>query len=238
MRRFTFTSGEIDAHKTTQATWHEFVRRREAEILFSVIGGMRFADALELGAGNGWQSRTIARFCDHLVCTEVDDTSYRWLGEGFGDQELDHVEYRICDARDLSMFEDRSFDLVFTSNVLEHVDRFDRCMSECLRVLRQGGLMIHSMPSRLLKSISAILDLAKLRIPKVHGSSRGHYEEFRTWEIERWIARFERCDLRIDEIVGLPFYVGHGNSCIPVIKLGNRMGLSASYGYYLRRASD
>lgn len=235
MKRYTFASGEIDAHKATQAAWHEFVRRREAEIVFSRLGEPSFPEALELGAGNGWQSRTIARYCGHLVCTEVDPDSYRYLGEGFADQELEHVEYVVCDATDLSRFADGSFDLVFTSNVLEHIDDLDTCLAECSRVLRGDGLMIHSMPSRLLKSVSGVLDLMKLKLPRVHGVSRSHREEYRRWEPARWRARFERLGLVVDDIVGLPFYVGHGNSCIPAIKLGNRLGLSASYAFFVRK---
>lgn len=40
--------------------------------------------------------------------------------------------------------------------------------------------------------------------------------------------------LRLERAVALPFYVGHGNRYIPIIKAGNRLGLSACYLYILR----
>ena len=39
------------------------------------------------------------------------------------------------------------FDLVFSSNVLEHVENLDTCLAEIKRVLVPGGIMIHSMPT-------------------------------------------------------------------------------------------
>jgi hypothetical protein len=66
MRRLNFTSAEIDAHKSDRRTWSEFVRRHEANIAFSLFPDDEFSLALELGAGNGAQSVTIAKYCENL----------------------------------------------------------------------------------------------------------------------------------------------------------------------------
>jgi len=39
----------------------------------------------------------------------------------------------------------------------------------------------------------------------------------------------------VQSIVGLPFYVGHSNSFIPIIKLGNLARLPASYLYVVTK---
>lgn len=41
-------------------------------------------------------------------------------------------------------FEDESFDVVISSQVLEHVEEFDKYLNECNRVLRRGGLLFLS----------------------------------------------------------------------------------------------
>lgn len=46
-------------------------------------------------------------------------------------------------------FADRSFDLVFTNNVLEHLEDPERAFSEVARVLRPGGWFLAKTPSRL-----------------------------------------------------------------------------------------
>ena len=42
---------------------------------------------------------------------------------------------------------DASFDIVFSSNVLEHIRTLDLTLSELRRVLRPGGIAIHILPS-------------------------------------------------------------------------------------------
>jgi ubiquinone/menaquinone biosynthesis C-methylase UbiE len=115
--RFRFTNEELDRAFTDLATWHEFVRRREAEMLFSLLPKRRFGTALEIGAGDGGQSVTIAKYCDHLVCIEHAVDGNAIIGT-FQSRDLPNVEYRLADAQDLSQFHDSSFDLIFSSNVL------------------------------------------------------------------------------------------------------------------------
>jgi hypothetical protein len=87
-----FTSEEIDANKSDLKKWHAFVRRREAEIIFSMFPGKRFELALELGAGNGGQSVTISQFCARLICTGKDDKSQSWLGQTILERQIENVE--------------------------------------------------------------------------------------------------------------------------------------------------
>lgn len=41
--------------------------------------------------------------------------------------------------------------------------------------------------------------------------------------------------LDLIEIIGLPFYVGHGTQFIPITKAGNALNLSASYLYVIKK---
>lgn len=43
-------------------------------------------------------------------------------------------------------FDDRSFDLVFSVTVFEHVQNYDEALAEIRRVLRPGGLAVHVFP--------------------------------------------------------------------------------------------
>jgi SAM-dependent methyltransferase len=61
----------------------------------------------------------------------------------------------IADAADLP-FEDDYFDLVFSSNVLEHVEQLGVAFAEMKRVLAPGGNMIHSMPTWTWKCIQLV----------------------------------------------------------------------------------
>jgi 2-polyprenyl-3-methyl-5-hydroxy-6-metoxy-1,4-benzoquinol methylase len=107
----------------------------------------RFDIALELGAGDGGQSETIARYCSHLICTEAFEDGNAIIGV-FQGRNIPNVSYELCDALDLSRFSPNTFDFVFSSNMLEHVSDVPRCLAECKRVARSDAIIIHSMPSR------------------------------------------------------------------------------------------
>jgi SAM-dependent methyltransferase len=235
MRQFHFTRTEILKHTTSHEEWHEFVRRREAEIAFALWPGMRFSRALELGAGNGGQSLTIAKYCDHLVCTEKDPQSYAWLGQTFLERKIGNVDYQLCDAEDLSCFGDRTFDLVFSSNLLEHVVNIDRCLQEFRRVLTDDGWMLHLMPSRWWRVAHAALGLKRLRLPNPHGVSANLLQEFVAFGANVWCSRFEDNQLRVEETVGMPFYAGHGASFLQVLRWGNALRLPSSFLYVVRK---
>lgn len=59
------------------------------------------------------------------------------------------VEAHVGDATELSRFDDGSFQVVFASNFLEHLDHaaVDRCLSEILRVLAPAGHLILVQPN-------------------------------------------------------------------------------------------
>ncbi|MEO2036206.1 MAG: class I SAM-dependent methyltransferase [Planctomycetaceae bacterium] len=236
MQQFTFTSEEIDNHAASYKDWHNFVRRREAEMTFSLFPDQRFQNALELGAGDGGQSATISQYCDRLTCTEKDEKSYEWLGKSILERKAQNTEYLLCDAQDLSRFPDAQFDLVFSSNMLEHIPDVEKCLKECGRVLSDDGQMLHLMPSRWWKVFNLGLGIMNRNPEWLHGVSRTILREFYSFGSGVWKRRIESNGLIVKHIVGMPFYVGHGNSFISIIKAGNWLRLPASYLYVIRRS--
>jgi SAM-dependent methyltransferase len=117
------------------------VRRSTIQALFASCPDRVFADALELGAGDGYQSTLLSRYAGRLVST---DYSPRILAR----QGTDRVQYRVCDAERVGeCFAERSFDLVFSSHLLEHLPRVDRALAGIRDVLRDDGVTVHVMPS-------------------------------------------------------------------------------------------
>lgn len=97
------------------------------------------ADVLELGAG--W-----CDFANHVrarsvVAMDLDQTVERAAAE--------HVRAVVGDCTDLGAFDDASFDVVFASNLVEHLDRdaASRLLAESKRVLRPGGRLILLQPN-------------------------------------------------------------------------------------------
>ncbi|TWD81088.1 methyltransferase family protein [Kribbella amoyensis] len=97
------------------------------------------AEVLELGAG--WCDFSNNVKAKRVVAMDLDSTVDRAAAA--------HVEPVVGDCTDLGKFEDGTFDVVFASNLLEHLyrDASDRLLSEAKRVLRPGGRLILMQPN-------------------------------------------------------------------------------------------
>jgi SAM-dependent methyltransferase len=95
------------------------------------------ARILEIGAGTGQQAREIARRGFVVAAIEIPSSGYREA------RIFPVIDY---DGRHIP-FPDASFDIVFSSNVLEHVPDLPQLNREILRALRPGGYCVHVMPT-------------------------------------------------------------------------------------------
>lgn len=91
---------------------------------------------LELGGGNGFQAFLIgARGC-HVSSIDVAPPSHG----------IQHFPVQGYDGRTIP-YPSNEFDLIFSSNVLEHIDDLDATLLESLRVLKPDGVAIHILPT-------------------------------------------------------------------------------------------
>ena len=97
------------------------------------------AEVLELGAG--WCDFSNNVRAGRVVAMDIDATVQRAVAS--------HVTPVVGDCTDLSVFKDASFDVVFASNLLEHLHRPDssRLLAEARRVLRPGGRLMLLQPN-------------------------------------------------------------------------------------------
>ncbi len=110
---------------------------RAAEIERVVRWFPRGARVLEIGAGTGQQSRDLAARGFAVEAIELADSTYA------GDRLFPITDY---DGRHIP-FPDRSFDIVYSSNVLEHVPDLVQLHNEIRRVLRPDGRVVHVLPT-------------------------------------------------------------------------------------------
>ena len=91
---------------------------------------------LDIGAGTGYQARIFDSWgCDvFAVDVEIRSPAHQFW------------PVTLFDGINLP-FDDNWFDVVFTSNVLEHVRERERLLHEIARVVRPGGCAIHVVPS-------------------------------------------------------------------------------------------
>lgn len=95
------------------------------------------ARVLEIGGGTGYQAKRLTQDGFDVASIDVADSVY-----------ADKQEFPVqaYDGR-VFPFPDASFDIVFSSNVLEHVKDLEQLHSEERRVLKPGGYCLHVMPT-------------------------------------------------------------------------------------------
>lgn len=125
------------------------IRAAEVELIRRFLAP--HSRVLELGGGNGWQAMQIASWGVEIRSIDVEPQF-----------DLYH-SVELYDGVNIP-FPDENFDLIFSSNVLEHVEMRTMLFTDMKRVLKHGGYMIHIVPSaswRLWTSLAHYLYLVK-----------------------------------------------------------------------------
>jgi SAM-dependent methyltransferase len=137
-----------------KADWVRYLEQRRAselEMIFSKCPDELFGNGLELGAGSGFQSRLLTRYVCRLTSTDINSAS-------LPREHTESVTYRACDAEEIgATFSSGQFDLVFSSNVLEHLPNPGKALRGVHKILKDDGVTIHVMPSPLWKAFHLTL---------------------------------------------------------------------------------
>ncbi len=105
-----------------------------AELAKAVPAG---CSILEIGAGTGWQARELSKLGYSIEAIDIGDSNYA----------ADRVwPIRNYDGKTIP-FPTATFDVVFSSNVLEHIPDVEEFQSEIARVLKPNGIALHLVPS-------------------------------------------------------------------------------------------
>ncbi len=168
-------------------TAFDYLNRLRLEEITTVIGRhesvFRDKDLLEIGAGTGAQLQRLALICKSAVGIDVAGCSY--------------AEGRLAEIQEYDgqcfPFSGSSFDVVFSSNVIEHIKDETTIHNEIRRVLRPSGVAVHIVPTatwRLWSSMTHYLDTVKKIVPRPFvygadqpgGNARHKAEVRRRWQ--------------------------------------------------------
>lgn len=116
----------------------KFLRNHEIETLVNMYKSkVENKDLLEIGSGTGDKLKAFASIAKSIKGVDVEHGSC-------SKDMLENITY--YDGHTLP-FEDNSFDVIFSSNVLEHIPHINDMEKEFQRVLRKDGVAIHIMPN-------------------------------------------------------------------------------------------
>jgi len=104
------------------------------------------SEALEVGCGGGLMAEEVARIGFSLSGVDpsapsIDTAQRHAIQSGL------EIDYRVARGEALP-FVDRTFDLVYCCDVLEHVSDLDAVIAETARVLKPGGLYFYDTVNR------------------------------------------------------------------------------------------
>jgi len=182
------------------------------------------SELLEIGSGDGTQLAELAKHCQAVRGIDVAESPYATSRI---------AEISNYDGRTIP-FADRSFDVVFSSNVLEHIAHLQVIQQEIARVLRPGGVAIHILPThhwRLWTTLShyptmwrpvegqvtvrrslrsRAIALADALVAPRHGTRGTRFTEYFYFRPAWWAQQFQASGWKIALScpVGL-FYTGH-----------------------------
>ena len=138
-----------------QGTWDlkEFQRTGDAEIQFALevaesIGLPKDHDAaLDFGCGVGRLTRPLAEKFAHCEGVDISPRMIE-LARKYN-EDLDNARFVLNTEPNLQLYEDDSFDFIYTNRVLQHVpsrQMIRSFLSEFCRLLAPGGLLCFGLP--------------------------------------------------------------------------------------------
>ena len=189
---------------------------------------------LEIGAGTGWQAEALQQRGYDVCAVDLPSSDYR------DNRVWPVTEY---DGERIP-YEDGSFDMVFSSNTLEHIPQLDEFQKEIHRVLKPDGCAVHVLPSSSWRLWTSITHLLKCwTIPKPHGVHASNaLTEIRRFSRRSWIRLFRETGWTVVAMrSNRLFYTG--NSIMDSrLTIGTRSKLSRVFGsscniFFLRKAN-
>lgn len=127
--------------------------------------------ALDFGCGVGRLTQAMANFFNVVDGVDISPSMID-LARKYN-QFGDRVRYHLNNKNDLSIFDDNSYDLIYTTDVFQHMSPqyMEGYITELLRVLSPEGLLIFQLPSEHIKLSNKLKSLFGLnrRIYSLYG---------------------------------------------------------------------
>ena len=114
--------------------WWEKIRMEELETALEVFSNEKNLDILEIGGRDGFQANIISKKGHKVTSIDINPLS---------------PQIHLVQKGDITKldFEDNSFDLIYSSNMLQEIHNIDEAFMEMKRVLKKDGIIIHIVPS-------------------------------------------------------------------------------------------
>lgn len=148
-----------------QKSWLEFIRNQELKSIKKYFLDSKGKEILEIGGNNGYFAKILTDWGFKVISIDVNPLST-------------YFDVKNMSATNLE-FKLDSFDLVFSSHVIAHIEDKKLLFKEINRVLKKDGLIIHIVPSNwwsLITNFWHYLLLPKHFYKKIKNESKKPFE--------------------------------------------------------------
>jgi ubiquinone/menaquinone biosynthesis C-methylase UbiE len=134
--------------RTCRNSWQWTIRARtyaylQRTILSAISSKTSLLNILDLGAGNGWMSYRLARQGHRPVAVDLVTNDFDGLGAGVHYQRVLPVMFPRFQAEFENLpFASRQFDCAVFNASFHYSEDYDRTLTEAIRCLRRGGLLV------------------------------------------------------------------------------------------------
>jgi ubiquinone/menaquinone biosynthesis C-methylase UbiE len=132
-------------------------------------------NVLDLGCNSGYGTNLLAEECKSIIGVDVSPEAIKTADLKYNKPNL---EFQLVDGINLP-FEDNSFDVIISFQVIEHLVDYDTYFKEVQRVLRLDGILLLTTPN------------AEIRLqPGQKPWNRFHVHEFRGVELNEFLHNY------------------------------------------------
>ena len=121
--------------KQERLQYLKFIREYELQQIINLLPTV--GSILEVGAGAGWQALLLKKHGYEVAAVDIPSSRY-----------LQNKIFPVIPYDGFRLpFSDNAFDVIFSSNVLEHIPNLNTFESEIWRVLKPKGIAVHILPT-------------------------------------------------------------------------------------------
>lgn len=168
--------------------------KRRLQVIFGELlpDDINGKDLLDAGSGTGWFSKEAVSRGAKVVSLDV--------GENILAQVAKKCDSKRVVGSVLDMpFENESFDIVISTEVIEHTADPKKAVQEMHRVLKKNGVLVLTVPNKIWHPAIVIANVLKLR----------PYEGYENWvgwfELQRWVREVGFSVIEIKGVHLFPF---------------------------------
>ena len=112
-----------------------------------VIPYVKGKNILEFGCGSGYGSHILADHCQHITAVDISSESILYAQDNYKSENLVFKQISNIENHPLE-FDDDSFDVIISFQVIEHLSNDKAYINQLYRVLKENGKIIIVTPNK------------------------------------------------------------------------------------------